>query len=72
VAEFNKLKSDLVSASVGPAATPAAPETSPGTPAPDATHQVTPESETEMPLDQAAKELGPLLEQMMKKGGGVI
>ncbi len=72
VSEFQKLKSDLVGASVGPAATPAALETPPGTPAPDAVHPVTPESETEMPLDQAAAELGPLLEQMMKKGGGVI
>lgn len=72
VAEFNKLKTDLVGASVGPAATPASPTTPPGTPAPGATHVATPESETVEPLDQAAAELGPLLDQMFKKGGGVI
>ncbi len=72
VAEFAKLKSDLITASVGPATPPAAPAVAPGTLPADAVHQVTPESEEVMPLDQAASELGPLLEQMMKKGGGVI
>ncbi len=71
IAEFGKLKSDLISASVGPATVPTAPAVVPGAD-PDAVHQVTPESEEVMPLDQAASELGPLLEQMMKKGGGVI
>ena len=71
VAEFSKLKSDLITASVGPATTPTAPAVVPGAD-PNAVHQVTPESEEVMPLDQAASELGPLLKQMLDKGGGVI
>jgi len=72
VSEFQKLKADLLTSSVGPAPTPTAPSTPPGTPSPDAVHVAAPESDSIDPLDQAHAELGPLLEQMMKKGGGVI
>jgi len=71
VADFQKLKSDLITASVGPATTPAAPAVVPGQD-PNAVHQVTPESDDVDPLDQAHQELGPLLDAMLKKGGGVI
>ncbi len=71
IAEFGKLKSDLVKSSVQPAAPTPAPAT-PGTPASSDAVPVTPESETETPLDQAAGELGPVLEQLFKKGGGVV
>lgn len=75
IAEFQKLKADLLTASVGPAATPgapAAPAVAPGVPSPDAPVAVTPEVPEVEPLDQAAQELGPILEQVFKKGGGVV
>ena len=78
IAEFNKLKTDLLTASVAPVAAPgapgapAAPAVAPGAPSPDAPVVVAPEVLEVDPLDQAASELGPILEQVFKKGGGVV
>lgn len=78
IAEFSKLKADLLTASVVPAAAPGtpgapvAPAAAPGTPGADVPVVVTPEVPEIEPLDQAGQELGPILEQMFKKGGGVV
>lgn len=70
IAEFSKMKTELVKASVQPAPSPAVPETTPAVPG--QLTPVTPESPEVEPLDQAAEELGPVLEQIFKKGGGVV
>lgn len=72
--EFQQLKRDLVTSSVQPAA-PGTPVVQPAVVQPGEPPPVTPapEVEGESPLDQAAKELGPVLEQVFRtKGGGVI
>ena len=78
IAEFSKLKTDLLTASVVPApapavpGAPAAPAAAPGTPGAPAPVAATPDVPEVEPLDQAAAELGPILEQVFKKGGGVV
>lgn len=72
IEEFQKLKNDLISSSVRTppssqsqaVAQPATPATTPTVPAQ--------QDEGISPLDQAASELGPLVQQIFRKGGGVI
>lgn len=71
--KYNDMKSTMLGTTVRPGKEPTPSGDQPPTPKEAVRHAPAPEQEGIDPLDQAAQELGPIMEQLWgKKGGGII